>query len=93
MTTTPTPTKQDSPYNIPEAEQYPKKSVTIRNNTEHDITFGQLQSDWQSVNFIIEDRTTWKLHKIPSKQVRVLADLLPGDTLEINFLGVKEIEQ
>jgi hypothetical protein len=82
-----------SPYNIPETEPYPKKNITIRNNTEHAITFSQLQSNWKSVNFIIEDETTWNLHKIPKKQVKILADLLPGDTIEINFLGIKEIER
>ena len=82
----------DSPYNIPEAEPYPEKNITIRNNTEHAITFSQLQSDWHSVKFEIEDDSTWKMHKTPTKQVKVLADLLPGDTIEINFLGVKKIE-
>lgn len=82
-----------SPYNLPEIEPYPKKNITIRNNTEHTIIFNQLSSSWQSVNFEIEDETTWKMHKTPKKYVKILADLLPGDIIELNFLGVKKIER
>jgi len=79
--------QQDSPYNIPEAEAYPKKHITIQNNTDKTMAIGQLRSSWDSVNFVLE---AYERH---DKNVKWLATLYPFDKIELSFREPEKIEQ
>jgi hypothetical protein len=77
----------ESPYSIPEHEPKPNKSLTFKNKSTFVIRIGQIASDWNRVNFIIENGK----YKQTQKQ-KELAILDPGDTIEIQFLKPELIE-
>lgn len=68
-----------------EPRPYPNKSLTLLNNTPHTIKMLRLESDWKSVNLAIESEDTPKYDRITYKKRKILADLFPGDMIELIF--------
>lgn len=78
---------EPKPYDpIPVDEpKHVKKTISIKNALHHTIAVGQLNSDWESVNFIIgkSERKT--------KGIKWLATLYPNDIIHLTFLDQQEI--
>lgn len=94
------PGEEPKPYDRPPyGEPYPQKAIMIRNNTSIRLHIGQLPSDWEHVNFIIEDDLTHAEHDNDNdKTIRPLTDsdsesgLYPGDFIELTFNEPKKLE-
>jgi len=81
------------PYDILPDEEYPKKSTRITNNILLNVKVIQLESDWHSVNFVIEPDSGWIKVKEITQTHKVLATLEPNDTIEINFIPPDKLEK
>jgi hypothetical protein len=77
----------ESPYSTPEHEPRPNKALTFKNKTTHIIRIGQINSDWDHVNFVIENGD-----KPETEKQKELSVLEPGDTIIIQFLKPELIE-
>jgi len=67
------------PYDINDFEEYPKKSLCIKNNTGYRIVIKQLPSDWQHVNFELTSE------RIYNKEDRFPICLYNGESIVLTF--------
>jgi len=67
------------------------KNFVLLNNTDHTIIMGQLGSDYNNVNFIIESEDTIDRYSRDKSKYKELAVLYPGDTISLHFNPLEEI--
>lgn len=73
------------PHDILPGESYERNQIKIKNNSTHTIAIGQMASDWDTVNFVIEDYERY------DKNIRWMATLTPETNILITFNKLKEI--
>lgn len=73
---------------IPYGEEPGKKSLTITNGINRFVHIGQMNSTWEQVRFVIvENKSDTK------EKTKWLAELEPGDTIELFFNPVAQIQK
>lgn len=77
------------PYDvIPYGEADAKKSLTIANRTRIRMNIGQINSTWDQVRFVLTESKNDS-----QENTKWLAELEPGDIIELYFSPAKPIEK